>query len=362
MDVVAAVPHYFLKPKSNLMKKYRFFVGIDVSAKTLDVVYGSNLHKTKHVVFDNNAKGIIALIDLVSKQHPKPEQILICCEHTGCYMDKLAYALQPTGITLWAVSPLLMSNYAIELNRFKTDKADARKIFQYALMHQQLVVPYQRPADDVLFIRELFLLRKQLIQDRKQWQCRSHVASHKATPNAYEFIVAQQMITFCTHLIKDLEKQIQAFIRSNKQIQSIYTILTSIPGVGPVIAQHLLAITHCFRRFANYKKLAAFIGTAPYPKDSGTTLKKKARTSKQAYRPLKADLHQGILSVTKPGRLFHQYYQHMQQMKQPKLQILNNIKNMLLKIIFTLVNNQALFDEQIFLKNKKSFQKCLVVT
>ena len=190
------------------MKKYRFFVGIDVSAKTLDVIYGSNLHKTKHVVLENNAKGIIALIDLVNKQHSKPEQILICCEHTGCYMDKLAYALQPTGITLWAVSPLLMSNYAIELNRFKTDKADAKKIFQYALMHQQLVIPYQRPADDVLFIRELFLLRKQLIEDKKQWQCRSHAASHKAIPNASEFIVAQQMITFCTHLIKDLEKHL----------------------------------------------------------------------------------------------------------------------------------------------------------
>ena len=67
MDVVAAVPHHFINLKSNIMKKYRFFVGIDVSAKTLDVIYGSNLHKVKHVVFDNNAKGIIALIDLVSK-------------------------------------------------------------------------------------------------------------------------------------------------------------------------------------------------------------------------------------------------------------------------------------------------------
>jgi transposase len=344
------------------MKKYRFFVGIDVSAKTLDVVYGRCIYKTKHIVFSNDAKGIGALIDLVYKQHSKPEQILVCCEHTGCYMDKLAYALQPTGITLWAVSPLLMSNYAIELNRFKTDKADAKKIFQYALMHQQLVVPYSRPADDALFIRELFLLRKQIMQDRKQWQCRMHAASHKAVPNAYEFIIAQQMIAFCTRIIKDLEKQLQQFIRSNKQIQSIYTILTSMPGIGPVIAQHLLAVTHCFKRFANHKQLAAYIGTAPYPRNSGTTLKKKARTSKQAYRPLKADLHQGILSVTKPGRIFYQYYQHLQQMKVPKLQILNNIKNMMLKIIFTLVNNHTPFDEQLFLNNKKSFQKCLVVT
>lgn len=362
MDVVAAVPHHFLNLKSNLMKKYRFFVGIDVSAKTLDAVYGSCIHKTKHVVFTNDAKGISELINLVHKLHSRPEQILICCEHTGCYMDKLAYALQATNITLWAVSPLLMSNYAIELNRFKTDKADAKKIFQYALMHQQLVMPYKRPADDVSFVREMFQLRKQLMEDRKQWQCRLHTASHKATPNAYEFIIAQQMISFCTLHIKDLEKQMRQFIGSNKQIQSIYTILTSIPGIGPVIAQHLLVVTHCFRRFASYKQLAAFIGTAPYPKDSGTTLKKKARTSKQAYKPLKADLHQGILSVTKPGRLFYQYYQQMQQMKLPKLQILNNIKNMILKIIFTLVKNQVPFDEQLFLQNKKSFQKCLLVS
>ncbi len=344
------------------MKKFRFFVGIDVSAKTLDVIYGRNLDKIKHVVFTNDAKGIGQLIDLVHKEHCKGEEILICCEHTGCYMDKLAYALEATNITLWAVSPLLMSNYAIELNRFKTDKADAKKIFQYALMHQQLVMPYKRPSDDVTFIRDLFQLRKQVMEDRKQWQCRMHTASHKATPTAYEFIIAQQMVNFCTILIKDLEKQMKEFIRSNKEIQSIYTILISIPGIGPVIAQHLLAVTHCFRRFSNYKQLAAFIATAPYPKESGTSVKKKARTSKQGYKRLKADLHQGILSVTKPGRLFYQYYQYMQQMKQPKLQILNNIKNMLLKIIFTLVKNQVPFDEQLFLKNKKSFQKCLVVS
>jgi transposase len=142
----------------------------------------------------------------------------------------------------------------------------------------------------------------------------------------------------------------------------MYSILISIPGIGPVIAQHLLLLTDCFTKFNSWKAFANFIGTAPHAKQSGTTLKKRARTSKQAHRKIKADLNQvnqGVVSICTKNNRFRAIYQQLFQQKIPHLQILNNIKNVLLKLAFTLVNKRTLFDEETFFKNKLSWQNCL---
>ena len=133
-----------------------------------------------------------------------------------------------------------------------------------------------------------------------------------------------------------------------------------MPGIGPVTAQHILFVTDGFSAFPNWKTLAAFIGTAPFPHGSGTSKKVKYRTSKQAYKALKADLHQGAISVCRKGQLFHAYYQQMLALNKPHLYILNTIKNMLLKVIFQLVRSQTVFDQNTFLNNKKSWNNLVM--
>jgi transposase len=340
-------------------KKYLFFVGIDISALTLDVVYGHNAYDFKHQQFLNNAKGINELITLINRLHSVQQQVLICCEHTGVYMDKLAYALQATSIDLWAVHPLLMSNYSIDLNRFKSDKADAKKIFLYAINNNNRAVVYKRLSSDAQTLRDLFTLRKELITEKNVWECRLKGLDHKALPNQYQYCMYLKMIQTIKAFIKQTDDALMLFIKQSPGIKQIYSILISIPGIGPVIAQHLLLLTDCFTKFNSWKAFANFIGTAPHAKRSGTTVKKRARTSKQAHRKIKADLNQGVVSICSRNNRFRAIYQQLFQQKIPHLQIINNIKNVLLKLAFTLVNKKTLFDEEIFFKNKISWQNCL---
>lgn len=345
-----------------MKKNYVFFVGIDISALTLDVVVGYNEKDKKHFRFANNAKGITELITTIHRLYSNENEVLICCEHTGVYMDKLAYALQSTEIDLWVVHPLLLSNYSIELNRFKSDKADAKKIFLYTMNNCSRAVRYQRLSHDVQTLKDLFMLRKQVVKDKTAWQCRMHATSHKAIPNAFELSLQTHIIALFNGFIKQIEDAMRHLIRSSAHIKELYTILISIPGIGPVIAQHMLLLTDCFTRFLSWKAFACFIGTTAYSKQSGTTLKKKARTSKQAHRKLKADLNQGVLSICSRNPLFVLIYQHMQKNKIPHLQILNNIKNVLIKLAFTLVNKKTKYDEQLFFQNKKSWQNLLALS
>jgi|SRR5215831_2782607 len=345
-----------------MKKNYVFFVGIDISALTFDVVVGYNEKGKKHFRFANNAKGITEFITTIYRLHSNENEVLICCEHTGVYMDKLAYALQSIQIDLWVVHPLLLSNYSIELNRFKSDKADAKKIFLYAMNNCSRAVKYQRLSQDVQTLKDLFMLRKQVLKDKTAWQCRVHATSHKAIPNAFELSLQTHIIALLNSFIKQIDDAIGHLIRSSAYIKELYTILISIPGIGPVIAQHMLLLTDCFTRFPSWKAFACFIGTTAYGKQSGTTLKKKARTNKQAHRKIKADFNQGVLSICFRKPLFMLIYRHMEQKKVPHLQILNNIKNVLIKLAFTLVNKRTKYDEQLFFQNKKSWQNLLALS
>jgi transposase len=77
------------------MKKYLLIIGIDISKLTLAVCYNFD---GEFIEFEtsNDAKGISQIIALRDKYSLKDEAVLICCENTGSYMDKLAYAIRST--------------------------------------------------------------------------------------------------------------------------------------------------------------------------------------------------------------------------------------------------------------------------
>jgi transposase len=340
------------------MDKFTLFCGIDISKADIDVVYGSPT-SNRYVKLSNDAKGISQLLTMLLSLEPARSQILVCCENTGSYMDKLAYVLKGEGILLWAVHPLLLSYYSIEINRFKTDKADAHKIFSYAMRNQDKAVSFYAPSQVVRELRDLFTCRKNLIETRTAYICRNEDRQQKTSSNALVMEIEKQLIVLNTY-VKMLEKAIAKAISSDARIKRMYVILTSIPCIGPVTAWHFLFITDCFERFDNWRSLAAFIGTAPYPNKSGTSVKHKDKVSKKAYIPLKVDLNQGIVSVcTRPGQLFYTYYQAMIKQNKQHLYILNLIKNVLLKLAFKLIQFDSLFDKEICINNKISWQKHL---
>jgi transposase len=343
----------------NGMDKFKLFCGIDISKADIDVVYGSASF-SRHIKLSNDVKGINKLLKLLLSLEPDRQAILTCCEHTGSFMDKIACIFKGEGMFLWAVHPLLLRYYSIELNRFKTDKADAQKIFAYAMTNRLKAIELHSPSGTARQLRELYTCRRDLVQTRAAYTCRMKDQQQRTSILALVKEIEKQLITFLSGCIKAIEKATRDIIASDKRIKRMYQVLNSIPCIGPVTALHLLFITDCFEKFDNWRGLAAYIGSAPYPNRSGTSVKKKDKTSRMSYKPLKSELNQGIVSVcTRPGQLFYTYYQSMVKSNRHHLYILNVIKNVLLKLVFTLIHADALFDQNIFLKNKVSWQQHL---
>ena len=69
--------------------------------------------------------------------------------------------------------------------------------------------------------------------------------------NVEMFEVYQSIIGHLTTQIKSLETQILSVIDSDVSLKKTNDLLTSMKGVGPVIAANMITSTHNFTRFAN---------------------------------------------------------------------------------------------------------------
>jgi transposase len=312
----------------------------------------------EHLELSNDPKGLSFLLKKLNEKEPDSSKILVCCEHTGKYMSKLALVAKGEGLFLWAVSPYIISQYqGTKISRGKTDKADASRIKEFAIAHWDQAVAYNQPDQVTLELSMLFKLRKHLVDSRQR-----HLNFHssnldEAIPAIFNLSVVKEIIQTLDQKIKEVEKAIKAFISNHATIKKMYHVLITVPGIGPVIAQRFLFVTQCFEKFQDWRALAAYIGSAPYKYESGTSVKRKTKTSKKRYAQFKADLHEGIVSVaTRKNQFFYSYYTKMAEKDYPHLKIINNIINMILKIVFHLVKSGEPFNKNLYLTNKKSWK------
>jgi transposase len=71
--------------------------------------------------------------------------------------------------------------------------------------------------------------------------------------------------------ITSIEEEIQKIVQADNELKSNYQLITTIKGIGPVIASNLIIKTENFKRITTAKKAAAFAGVCPYPNSSGKT-------------------------------------------------------------------------------------------
>ena len=118
------------------MKKYLFFVGIDVSKSKLDVTFLENpLGKnTIHFVVSNDNKGIKEILRQLSNQKIALENVLISFEDTSVYSLPLGCYLTRYKIDYWMI-PAIEIKRSKGISRGKTDKNDSKDIAFYTLTH-----------------------------------------------------------------------------------------------------------------------------------------------------------------------------------------------------------------------------------
>ena len=345
------------------MEKFSLFIGLDVSKATFNAAFRVPNKLVMEKLYDNDAQGISGFVkDLLSWEND-PKKILVSLEHCGVYLEKIVMALAGEDVFTWLWNPVIAKLAPLDLTRHKDDPRDAKSMALLSETYRAKAERYLPKSALQKEISELFLLRKQLVKHRTQYYNQQKANQDKAIPNSFTQETIQQFIDQLSVKIKELNKKLKQLIFNSERLKRIYEILISIPSVGPVIAIQFIEVTHGFSRFSSEKQLTKYIGTMPLTYESGSSVKRKKRCSKKAQKSLKTNLTMGATSLIREGLFFHQFYQFKTQMENKEhFIVINIIRNIVIKLAFKLVDNDQLFDPDIFKKNKKSWQNFLTLS
>lgn len=345
------------------MKK--FFIGVDFAKEKFDVALihadgFEELEERQYATFENTTKGYNSLMKWLKANNAENiDSLLFCGEDTGSCSIGLSNWLYGKGYCIW-----IENAYAIKhssgLHRIKTDKADASMIAEYAWRHQDKATYYEPLSASLAALREVFLYRHQLVQQRASMDVRKQEKSSLEQTQALNFINEQSK-----HLMEELrtsiekcDKQIDELIASDAELQKNYNIITSIKGVARQNATCLIIYTNNFKRFNhNARKLACYYGIAPFGKESGTSVHTPAHTSHLANKLIKALLNQAATTAIRYEPEMQAYYARLIARGKKHLVALNNVMNKLLRIIIALVREGNQYDPAMYAAKREQLKQ-----
>ena len=332
------------------MKKV--FIGIDVSKEKLDATIIKKTEKQPEIagyeVFDNSKDGIRKLSGWVRKTSKAgKDDCLYCAETTGGYDRLLCEQLYAKGYAVWRESALEIKRSS-GLRRGKDDKADSKAIAEYAMRHADKAEPY-RPADKKLEeLKELYLYRDSLVEEKKVKATRAKEikATSASSPSAtFMYKTSMEDVKRIECRIRECEKRIKRLVASDKNLARNYGHVTSVKGVSLVNGVALLVYTGNFTKFGSPNKLATYYGVAPFRNQSGTSVNSRADVRCYCNRKLKGQLSQAALIASLYNPTLKAYYDRLIATGKPRGIALNNVKNKLLHIIFSLVEHDCDYEE-----------------
>lgn len=315
-------------------------VGIDVSKLTLDVV----IHTTQdYARFANNKSGLKKLSKWVFKISKfEKEEIFFLLEHTGQYALEIINYLTIAKINYDRI-PSIVIKKSMGIVRSKSDKIDAKVIAHYAYRIKDEIKKSGHFNKSMQEIKSLQGLQDNLIKKR---------AGHKASltgnlaipllkENKLLISIPERLIKQLDKEINLLQKEIMSRIKNEEDLYEIYNLIISIKGIGPKTAVMVIIYTEGFTKFSTWRKFASYCGIAPFPNQSGTSLKGRSKVSNFANKKLKKLFHMCARSAIRHNPEMRQYYNQRIAKGKHGMSTINIVRNKLMSRMFAVVERRS---------------------
>jgi transposase len=327
--------------------KTLYFLGIDVgkdkvhAAITLD---GINFYDQE---VENNAASIKEyFLQLKLKFSFDVNQLVVCMEHTGIYCYPLLDYLTKQRISV-CVEPALRIKQSQGMQRGKNDKIDATRIAKYLFKNHTELKFWQPKREVIQKLKALLVVRERLVRAKTQFE-----VPIKESNDFIDKSIRQISVVNCKTTIlairKDIKKvdaQIADLINKDLKLKSQVKLATSVTGIGVIIAANMIVSTNEFQDITTYKQYACYSGIAPFPNQSGKSLRGKNKVSHMANKKIKTLLHLGARSAIQSSPELNQYYNRKVAEGKPKLSVLNAVCNKLISRVFVCIKNERLYQK-----------------
>ena len=314
--------------------------GIDISKDTLDycVLDKENVQVESRGVLDNNSRAISNWLGGVEKN------TVFALEHTGHYGSALINCLSEKGFVFYLINPLDLKK-SLGLQRGKSDSKDAYRIAEYAITKKHKMAPYRLPSKNLSTLKALITARERYVKMSVQVQ-----NSLKANEILNQTLDVKMLIKeerkhygFLQKSIKQIEVEMQKIIEADPDLKGSYRKVTRIIGVGPVIAAKCIVETDNFSKFDNPRKFSCHCGLAPFPYQSGSSIRGKTRTHFMRDKTLKAILTKGAITAVRHDPQLKAYYNRKMKEGKHRMSVINAVANKLVLRIFAVVKREEPF-------------------
>jgi len=299
-------------------------VGIDVSKDRLDVHVRPS---GETLTVERTAAGLDALCCRLRQIAPR----IVALEATGGFETIATAALAAAGLPVVVVDPAQVRSFARALGRrAKTDPIDAAVIAHFAAATEIEVRPLKDQATRLL--GELVGRRRQITE------------MIRAEHNRARRITEPRLQKSIARLAKTLEKElavldadIDAAVRGSPLWRATEDLLTSVPGVGPVIARTLIAELPELGA-PDRKKLASLVGLAPYTRQSGRW--KGISRIGAGRSPVRTALFMGAMVAKRFNPVLKAFYERLLAAGKPKMVATIAVARKLLTILNAILRDQ----------------------
>ena len=328
------------------MDKPRFFVGIDIAAATFTSAVGSLADKWQMgahpATFANEFDSFAKYVHWLQAQGVQPHNCVVCLEATGVYSEVLAHFLVANGFPV-AVEPPLKVKRAFKPAGHKSDPVDSQQIAEYAYRFWDQLSLWAPRQEILEQIRTLLVTREQFVGAKTAHHNALLALKRKAVRTSLAEQLHEKAITELKGHILELEAEISRLIDQDPDFRQLVGLLVSVPGVGLLLAAHMLVVFQSAPQLCSPKRLAAFIGICPYENSSGTSSHHPPTSRHYGPPAVRRLLFLAALSLRTHNLQFRTYFLRKTQEGKPKQLVVNNIANKLLKVMVAVVRSKTAF-------------------
>jgi transposase len=308
-----------------MKKAEEIFVGIDVSKAWLDIA----VHEKEETFRASNDEiGIAGLV----KRLKKLKAGLIVLEPTGGFEMLAGAQLSQAGLPMAVVNAKRVRDFARATGQIaKTDKLDAKVLAHFAAAVRPAIRSLRTEQEEQ--VTALMTRRRQVID------ILTVEKNRLVTVRAKMRTAIEAHLQWLSSHLKELDEEIEEFVKSLPVWKDKDALLQSVPGVGRVTSATLLALLPELG-LLNRQEIAALVGVAPLNKDSG---KKRGRRRVYGGRAdVRSVLYMAALSAKKFNPVIRRFYERLiQHGKEKKAALTACMRKLLVILNAMLRSNQS---------------------
>jgi transposase len=320
-----------------------YCVGVDIADRTFvaSILIPKTGETQSHTPFEQTAAGFESFVVWLREHRAQCRSTVIAMETTGVLGEKLCLYVLGRGYRVTVIDAASIARQRPP-SRAKTDRNDSLAIAEYLFRFPDKIQLWKPKEPIFQQINALLSTREQLVKQHTALVNHRKSAAKAAELPTDVLAVVDDVIATLKAKIQLLTKSLRATIQQHPAIEQFCALLDGIPSVGLLMAANLALIVPGEGQAPNHRTLSNYLGMCPHEHSSGTSIRKKARSSRLGPPRMRKLLHLAARTLITHQKPFRDYYRYQVDVKnKPKKLVLNNVANRLLRIMCAVLRNQT---------------------